>query len=350
VANVNPILFALPIFGLAMALELWVSARRGIKTYAFADSLTSLNAGILNQVMDVLLKAASLIPYAWVLNNFSLFSWSLDNPLHWVLALLLYDFCYYWLHRAGHEINLLWAVHSVHHSSEHYNLSTALRQPAFAVLFNWPFFLVLAVLGVPVEMMVAVGLIDLLYQYWVHTELVGRLGWFDRVFVSPSNHRVHHGQNDYCLDKNYGGILIIWDRLFGTFAPEREREKITYGIKTQLKSMSQLAVHTSHFSKMLKDVVRARGLKAKLQAVFAPPGGGQPFHFFDASRFELYTPGVTPVGLRLACSIFVLEVAIFSVFLYPISAFKLDPAALAGVLFALTLACGRIFQTKDNAH
>jgi alkylglycerol monooxygenase len=140
----------------------------------------------------------------------------------------MYDFFYYWKHRANHEVRIMWAGHITHHNSEFFNLSTALRQSSTTFFFDWIFYLPMAVVGVPPAMFVGVALIDLLYQYWVHTELVGKLGWFDRVFVSPSNHRVHHGQNDYCLDKNYGGILILWDRLFGTFEDERD-EPISYG-------------------------------------------------------------------------------------------------------------------------
>src|SRR5262249_20160569 len=153
----------------------------------------------------------------WVYEHFRLIEPPADQPWVWLAALIAYDFFYYWLHRFNHEVNLLWASHVVHHSSEEFNLTTALRQPATGVLFNWIFYLPLAVLGVPVAMFLIIGAIDLLYQFWIHTIEVGSLGWFDRVFASPSNHRVHHGQSAYCIDKNYGGILIIWDRLFGSF-------------------------------------------------------------------------------------------------------------------------------------
>jgi sterol desaturase/sphingolipid hydroxylase (fatty acid hydroxylase superfamily) len=137
------------------------------------------------------------------------------------LALVFYDFCYYWLHRAGHRVAVLWAAHVVHHQSEDYNLSTALRQTSSGFLLGWIFYLPMAVAGVPPLVFGVVALVDLLYQYWVHTQQIGRLGWFDRWFCSPSNHRVHHAVNDRYLDKNYGGILIVWDRLFGSFIERR---------------------------------------------------------------------------------------------------------------------------------
>ena len=139
-----------------------------------------------------------------------------------LLALMFYDLCYYWLHRAGHVVALFWAAHVVHHQSQHYNLSTALRQTSSGMLFGWIFYLPMAVAGVPPTVFGIVLLIDLLYQFWVHTEQVGKLGWFDRVFCSPSNHRVHHAVNDGYLDKNYGGILVLWDRLFGSFQEEKD--------------------------------------------------------------------------------------------------------------------------------
>jgi alkylglycerol monooxygenase len=139
----------------------------------------------------------------------------------WLLALVLYDFCYYWLHRMGHEVAVLWAAHVVHHQSQDYNLSTALRQTSSGALLGWVFYLPMALAGVPPLVFGTVALVDLLYQFWVHTEQVGKLGWFDRWFCSPSNHRVHHAVNDGYLDKNYGGILILWDRLFGTFQRRR---------------------------------------------------------------------------------------------------------------------------------
>ena len=173
--------------------------------------------------------ALSVGIYVLVYNHFALFALPADDWRVWVGALIAYDFFYYWNHRIDHEVGLFWAAHVVHHQSDAFNLSTALRQPSSGVLLGWIFYLPMAIAGVPPVVFVAVGLIDLLYQFWIHTELIGKLGWFDRVFASPSNHRVHHGVNDQYLDKNYGGILILWDRLFGTF--EEEVEKPVFGVR-----------------------------------------------------------------------------------------------------------------------
>ena len=178
----------------------------------------------------------------------------------WIGALLAYDFCYYWLHRAGHRVAVLWAAHVVHHQSEDYNLSTALRQTSSGFLFGWIFYLPLAVAGVPPLVFGTVALIDLLYQFWVHTQQVGKLGWFDRWFCSPSNHRVHHAVNERYLDKNYGGILIVWDRLFGTFAEEDDAEPCVYGTRAPLRSWNPVWANLQVYRDLWLDSWRARVL------------------------------------------------------------------------------------------
>jgi sterol desaturase/sphingolipid hydroxylase (fatty acid hydroxylase superfamily) len=294
----NPILYAIPVFLVTMLVEIVVVWRRGMKAYDLADTITSLQFGVLSQVSGLFLKLLALGIYAFVYAHVALAQWPMTSVAAWLVALLLYDLCYYWNHRLNHEVGVLWASHVVHHSSEYYNLSTALRQTSTGLLFGWIFYLPMALLGVPPLMFVAVGLIDLLYQYWVHTELVGKLGWFDRVFVSPSNHRVHHGQNDYCIDRNYGGILIIWDRLFGTFIEERDGEPICYGIRKPLHSFNPIWGNLHHYADMWQTMVRARGFRAKLDAWIAPPGGWRtgPIEHFEPSGFSRYqSPAPAPI-------------------------------------------------------
>jgi sterol desaturase/sphingolipid hydroxylase (fatty acid hydroxylase superfamily) len=286
----NPILYAIPVFAITILIEMAVAWWRRARIYDLADAITSLQLGVLSQVSGLALKVLALGIYTLVYNRAHLFDWSMRAAPSWILALLFYDFCYYWHHRLSHEVGLLWAAHVVHHSSEYYNLTTALRQTSTGPLFGWIFYLPMAILGVPPIMFVTVGLIDLLYQYWVHTELVGKLGWFDRVIVSPSNHRVHHGQNDYCIDRNYGGILIIWDRLFGSFVEERDGEPICYGIRKPLHSFNPVWGNLHHYADMWRDMAHAQGTRAKLGAWFAPPGGWQtgPLPHFEPQRFARY--------------------------------------------------------------
>jgi len=288
--QMNPILYAIPIFIVTMLIEAGVAWWRGVRAYDLADTITSLQFGVLSQLSGLFLKLLALGIYAYVYLHTAMFHWPLGSVVAWGLALILYDLCYYWNHRLNHEVGILWASHVVHHSSEYYNLSTALRQTSTGVLFRWVFYLPMALLGVPPLMFVTVGLIDLLYQYWVHTELVGKLGWFDRVFCSPSNHRVHHGQNDYCIDRNYGGILIIWDRLFGTFVEERDGEPICYGIRKPLHSFNPIWGNLHHYADMWSEMRRVKTWRAKLDAWIAPPGGWRegPIEHFEPHDFVRY--------------------------------------------------------------
>jgi len=295
----NPIVFAIPVFLLTIVLEAWLARRRGKAVYDIPDAMTSLHLGVISQVVGLFTKLAMLGVYAAVHARWRLASLPADSPWVWLAALLAYDFCYYWLHRAGHEVNVLWAAHLVHHTSEYYNLATALRQTSSGWLLGWIFYLPLALAGVPPTVFIGVGLIDLLYQYWVHTELIGRLGWLDRVLVTPSNHRVHHGQNDYCIDKNYGGILILWDRLFGTYADERDGETIVYGVRTPLRSYNPLWGNLHHYAHMCAQTRAAAGWRAKAAVWIAPPGGwtNEAVAHFDGAAFERYTTH-TPAPLR----------------------------------------------------
>lgn len=269
----NPIVYAIPVFMTSILLEAWIAHRRGIKTYDIPDAITSLNFGILSQVSAVFVRVLTFGVYVWSFENLRLGTLPADSIWVWIAALIAYDFIYYWVHRCGHEVNLMWSAHQVHHSSEYFNLSTALRQTSTGAFAAFPFYLPMAVIGVPPIVFGTVALIDLLYQYWVHTELVRKLGWIDRVFVTPSNHRVHHGQNDYCIDRNYGGILIIWDRMFGTFAEERDHEPVIYGIRKPLASYNAVWGNLNVYVDVFRKSLSAGSVLTAIRTWFDPPGG-----------------------------------------------------------------------------
>ncbi len=266
------ITWATPVFFALIALELLVAKLRGRRVYHSSDAINSLGLGVISQIVAVFSKLLTLGIYAWCVQHLALFALPANSVWVWVTALVFYDFCYYWLHRAGHEVNILWAAHVVHHQSEDYNLSTALRQTGSGVLLGWLFYLPMAVVGYPLEVFMVVALIDLLYQFWVHTELVGRLGWFDRVFCSPSNHRAHHAVNDRYLDRNYGGILILWDRLFGTFIEEDDSDPPVYGTRSPLRSWNPLWANAEVYWATAKDAWHARRWRDKLLVWIKPPG------------------------------------------------------------------------------
>ncbi len=341
------IVLATPIFLLAIALELAWGWLRGRNTYRLNDAVNSISLGMLSQASAVLTRALRVGIYAglyavvpgWHAEAF----W--HSPAGWLLALVFYDFCYYWLHRAGHEVAVFWAAHVVHHQSQDYNLSTALRQTSSGALLGWIFYLPMAVAGVPPALFAAVALVDLLYQFWVHTEHVGRLGWFDRWFVSPSNHRVHHAVNDGYLDRNYGGILIVWDRLFGSFREEGER--CVYGTRAPLASWDPLWANLEVYWALARDSWHARSWADKLRVWFKPPGWRPadvvarfPRVAFSLEGVQLYHPPMTrPVaGFALVQLLLLLQGA--AVFLWfarglPPAQSAVWLAALAAALWAL---------------
>ncbi|MDM0105200.1 lysoplasmalogenase family protein [Variovorax sp. J22R24] len=296
------IVLATPVFFLLIGIEFFVGrlrARRGTgqDTYRLPDTLNSIGLGMLSQISAAITGLLRIGIYAAIWSAFALFRndefWM--QWYGWVLALVFYDFCYYWLHRFGHESAVLWAAHVVHHQSQHYNLSTALRQTSSGVLLGWIFYLPMALAGVPPLVFGAVALIDLLYQFWVHTEQVGRLGWFDRWFCSPSNHRVHHAVNDGYIDRNYGGVLIVWDRLFGTF--KEEDEPCVYGTRSPLQSWDPVWANAEVYWSLARDAWRTRRWSDKLRIWLKPPGWRpadvealDPKPPFDISQVRRYEP------------------------------------------------------------
>jgi alkylglycerol monooxygenase len=276
------IVYATPVFILLMAVELawgWHLQRRGQGkiTYRLADAINSLSLGMMSQFTAVFTRLLRVGIYTFIYASVSLVPLEAAKAFWntwygWCLALVFYDFCYYWLHRAGHETAIFWAAHVVHHQSQDYNLSTALRQTSSGALLGWVFYIPMALAGVPPLVFGIVALVDLLYQFWVHTELVGRLGWFDRWFCSPSNHRVHHAVNDRYLDKNYGGIWMVWDRMFGSFKDEDVAEPCVYGTRSPLQSWDPLWANLEGYASMFIDAWHAQRWADKLRVFYKLPG------------------------------------------------------------------------------
>lgn len=270
----NIILYSVPVFFLLIAIELIAEKVRGTQYYRVNDALTSLATGSINQIVRASKVLVPFTVYVLIYENFALFT--LDNsPWAWVLAFLLYDFFYYWNHRLGHEMNLLWAAHVVHHSSEEYNLTTALRQTGTSFL-SFVFYLPIALLGVEPLMLATVGAINLVYQFWVHTQHVGKLGWLDRIFVTPSNHRAHHAQNGVYIDRNYGGVFVIWDRLFGSFQEELDDEPVTFGIRGAIKTWNPLWANLHVYNQLLQDAIHTNNWWHKITIWFRRTGWRPP--------------------------------------------------------------------------
>lgn len=273
------IALAIPVFLIALLVELAIDRYRRTGFYRANDAINSLSVGTLSTTIGYFTNLLPAVILAYTLQHLALFDMDPDwfdfSPtglLLWTLAIVAFDFCYYWFHRMGHEISILWAAHAVHHQSEDYNLSTALRQTSTGFLFRWIFYLPLFLLGMPFEVFVTVNALDLIYQFWVHTQLVGKLGWLDKVLVTPSNHRVHHAQNERYIDRNYGGILILWDRMFGTFQEELETDPVVFGVRKPLASWNPIWANLQVYSYLWFDAVRARSWKDKIGIWFGRTG------------------------------------------------------------------------------
>ena len=266
--------WAAPFFVITVALEWWLVAKGRVSgQYEWKDAFTSMTMGLGNLITDILFGFISLAFLMWVW-QFRFFDLGVSLPII-LLALVMQDFIYYWKHRASHRVRWFWSAHVVHHSSEHYNLSTALRQPwnghfTGLVLLGTP----LILLGFHPLLIGFVGSLNLLYQYWIHTESIRKFPrWIELIFNTPSHHRVHHSTHPTHLDKNYAGILIIWDRMFGTFVEERDDEEMTYGLVKNIETFNPVRVAFAEWVSIFKDALGSGlSLAQRLGYIFAPPG------------------------------------------------------------------------------
>jgi len=291
------IILAIPFFILFIVLELlWdLYKKRGF--YHVADSIACLSCGVGQQILLPLTGAGGLLIYEYVLKHTGLFEIPMNSVGIWIAVFLLDDFLYYLYHRGSHRVNFLWATHAVHHQSEEYNLSVALRQSWFTSLTSWIFYLPLALLGVPIVMFVVVRTFNTLYQFWIHTRAVGRLGFLENFLNTPSHHRVHHGINPRYIDKNHAGIFIIWDRLLGTFI-EEDSEPV-YGTVKPLASFNPVWANVAELARLWQMSRQTRRWFDKVKVWFAPPEWypadlGGVVSVPEVSRSEQHKYRVTP--------------------------------------------------------
>lgn len=278
---------SIPLFFALIGLELLVARLRRRSVHRLGDSVSDLSCGILSQFAGIFIALGTVIAFSWVARHWriQLFlplpEWISRNPLagpsvdfaalgSWVAVFLLDDFAYYWMHRTSHVVNLLWAGHVVHHSSEEFNLTVALRQSSLHGLMSWVFYMPLALLGVPVTMWLICHALNLVYQFWVHTREINRLGPLELVLNTPSHHRVHHGVNPEYQDRNYAGVLIIWDRMFGTFEPEVAPP--VYGLTKPLVSWNPVWANVHVFGEIAAKLRAAGTWGERWRAVFGHPG------------------------------------------------------------------------------
>ncbi|HKT92597.1 MAG TPA: sterol desaturase family protein [Paraburkholderia sp.] len=239
--------------------------------YAWPDTLCNAALALMHQGADKLAWLVAIPVYAYVYRHFRLVSWQ-PGLVAWFALFIAQDLLYYVFHRASHRVRWLWAAHVVHHSSERLNLSTAFRQSLmYPVAGMWVFWIPLAMLGFTPEQIVAIVLVNLAFQFFVHTQAIGRLGWLEYVFNTPSMHRVHHARNARYIDRNYAGVLAIWDRMFGSYVDEDAHDAPDYGIVKPLESCNPLKATFHEWLAMARDFARMPDWRSRLAALFAPP-------------------------------------------------------------------------------
>lgn len=298
----NFIPYAIPIFLLLIVIEIFWGWWKGNNTYRVNDSINSLSLGLLSTVTKFVFLNIGLLVFSGIEENYAIWAFNSSSLGHWLLAILLYDFLYYWFHRVSHERQFFWGSHVVHHQSEDYNLSTALRQTSTSFFTTWVFYIPCFFLGMPISMYISIATAHLIYQFWVHTQHIATLGFLERFMVTPSNHRVHHAQNPDYIDKNYGGLLIIWDRLFGTFQKEHREQPAIYGIRVPLASWNPIWANLHIFINMAMDAWRTANWLDKFRVLWSRtgwrPGDVEilyPTQKSNLDQFEKYNPDLSPL-------------------------------------------------------
>jgi len=351
--SLNLVEMAIPVFFILIGIELLIHIiMRTRRYYRLNDSLNDLSMGITDQVFGAFLKSIVSLGYLYIHEHWRLFDISGDSVAMWVACLLFYDMQYYWAHRMSHEVNVIWGSHIPHHSSEEYNLTVALRQGAFQGCFFWIFYLPLALVGFPIFMFITMAQVDTLYQFWIHTRSVGKLGPLEFVLNTPSHHRVHHGKNPKYIDKNHAGILIIWDRLFGSF--QVEEEEPTYGTAKPLKSWNPLWGQIHYWIDLALLAWHAPRWRDKFLVWIKPPEWRPrglekkgPPAYLTKEFYEKYNPRI-PVSLSIYAFCQFVPLLVISTYFLKVEHTLDWPAkcTMAGYIMIGLMSCGAIFESK----
>ena len=264
----NPTVIAIPIFALLIAVEAYLVIRENRENFDRKDTWSNIFIGFMSVAWGALFGLVTSLIYLWAY-ELAPYKMPMNTLWAWVILLFVDDFAYYWFHRISHEVRFFWNFHVVHHSSNQYNLSVAVRQSWFSGIAHWVFYLPVAFLGFPLWAFATMHGLNLIYQFWIHTKLVRKLGFLEKILNTPSHHRVHHGVNNQYLDKNYAGIFIIWDRMFGTFV--EESEEVRYGIIKPLTSYNPMWINTHGWAETWEAMKTKRTIFGKMRCLFGAP-------------------------------------------------------------------------------
>mgnify|MGYP003631173211 CR=1 FL=1 len=264
----NLALFAIPFTALLILIEYILAGSKRKLYFNFKHSMANMSHGIFERFSSIFLSLLYFFPYKYISENFGLFDIK-PNIFTWIGIIVFMDFCYYWYHRFGHTVNIMWAGHVVHHQSETYNLTTGARITMIQSLYRFFFYAFVPLMGFPIEMVMASLIFHGMFSLYAHTQLINRLGFLEYIIITPSHHRVHHANNEEYLDKNYGNVFIFWDYLFGTF--KKEETKPTYGLTKQMENYGFLYNNFHYYFELYYAVKKQKGLFNKLRVLFGPP-------------------------------------------------------------------------------
>lgn len=349
--QVDYIALSIPVFFILIAIELAYSYFNRLNYYRLNDSIANLSQGIGQQITGIFMKTALFFGYKYIYEHWRLFDLP-STVLVWTLLFLGVDFFYYWFHRMSHQVNALWAAHIVHHQSEEYNLTVALRQSWFQGWFSWIFYLPLAFLGFDPIMFLTISAFNTLYQFWIHTRAIGNMGWLEYIINTPSHHRVHHGSNPKYIDKNHAGTLIIWDRMFGTF--QKEEEPVYYGITKPLASWNPVWANFHYWFDLAALSAKARNRKDRIMLFFKAPGwqpaylgGYQAAPGIDVVNYKKFDGTARLPVSMYSLSQFVIALTAGSALLFSyVHLEAVQNVAAAVFIIATLVSCGALFENN----
>jgi sterol desaturase/sphingolipid hydroxylase (fatty acid hydroxylase superfamily) len=342
----NPIILSIPVYFILITIEWTVNAIQKKNRYNFNDVIGNIGCGITEQVSAIFIKVLVIAAYTFIYTHFRI----ADVPHTWYWGIILFiavDFFYYWAHRKSHEINLFWVGHVVHHQSEDYNLSVALRQGTFQKIFTAAFFWPLAILGFDPVWFLLMGAFVTLYQFWIHTEYINKMGWFEYIFNTPSHHRVHHGRDAKYLDKNHGGTFIIWDRIFGTF--QEEAETPNYGVTSQLQTFNPVSATLIPVKQIIQKTINAPGISNKFKSLFYGPG----WTYAPQSEKEIVHKYRVPLSTKMIAYLGFMFLQTIAFSSYVLFSYKTMPSNMVIILASVSIfslwSIGNLADNKKYA-
>lgn len=347
-SSLNLAAVAIPAFFLFTGLEYLAAIRqRKNHIFKFDSSIANISIGLAERLLNLFLTASFYGAFQYVYEHYALFNipnhWSI-----WVVLLLTTDLVWYWYHRLGHEVNLFWAAHIVHHQSEEFNYTVSARITTLQAIVRNVFWCLLPLAGFHPAMVMTMLIIHGTYSFFTHTQMIGKLGWLEYIFITPSHHRVHHASNEKYLNKNYGDLFVFWDKLFGTF--QKEEEKPSYGLTHPLKSYSFIWQHAHYFMEMITAFRRTKGFKKKLLVIFGKPEGLDQNIRPELEKTFLSQPADSSPRLRYRVYILIqVIVAVITVFIVTLFFFKLelfDSLTILTLVSITLINCGALLEQR----